>query len=463
MPLTTMYVGRANSPKTSLASSITASATTIPVNDITVFPHAPNLAVIGTGEDAEVVLYSDVTDNKLTNVVRAVSDTVAKAWPAGTSVARNFTLLDYKTLCDNITYLDSVKRESTSVVNLSSEVTGTLPYAKGGTGITSNPSMIVNLESGSNDNVFKASPKPGVTGILPKTKGGTGLTAAPSMVVNLGVTTAADIFVSQPKPGVSGTLGLGNGGTGVALNAAPSMLVNLGSTTAASIFASAPKPGVTGTLKIANGGTGAATAADARTNLGAAAANHTHNNYLPLTGGTLTGTVKLIPATGEGGQIELHAASNATEQAGTIIDNYGSKLRVFGIASADGTTKKGIGTVFEINPYDHTFGYGYTFLGNFGTLTVANGGTGLTSAPSMLVNLGSTTAASIFASAPRPGVTGTLKVGNGGTGATTAADARTNLGISAIATRPDYTVSTTDLTPGTSSLASGKLYFVYEA
>ena len=53
-----------------------------------------------------------------------------------------------------------------------------------------------------------------------------------------------------------------------------------------------------------------------------------------------------------------------------------------------------------------------------GTLPVARGGTGLTAAPSVLVNLGSTAAAGIFAASPRPGVTGTLPIANGGTGVT---------------------------------------------
>ncbi len=64
-----------------------------------------------------------------------------------------------------------------------------------------------------------------------------------------------------------------------------------------------------------------------------------------------------------------------------------------------------------------------------GTLAIGRGGTGITSNPSMLTNLGSTSAASVFAASPRPGVTGTLPIANGGTGATTAAAARTNLGI----------------------------------
>lgn len=55
-----------------------------------------------------------------------------------------------------------------------------------------------------------------------------------------------------------------------------------------------------------------------------------------------------------------------------------------------------------------------------GTLAVARGGTGVTANPSMLTNLGSTSAASVFAASPRPGVTGTLPVANGGTGQTQA-------------------------------------------
>ena len=80
-----------------------------------------------------------------------------------------------------------------------------------------------------------------------------------------------------------------------------------------------------------------------------------------------------------------------------------------------------------------------------GTLAVARGGTGLTTSPSMLTNLGSTTAASVLAASPRPGVTGTLPIANGGTGATDAATARSNLGVTpaniGAATTATYTVS----------------------
>lgn len=62
-------------------------------------------------------------------------------------------------------------------------------------------------------------------------------------------------------------------------------------------------------------------------------------------------------------------------------------------------------------------------------LPVANGGTGLTSAPSMLTNLESATAVNIFQSAPRPGVVGKLGASNGGTGASSIDEARKNLKV----------------------------------
>lgn len=53
--------------------------------------------------------------------------------------------------------------------------------------------------------------------------------------------------------------------------------------------------------------------------------------------------------------------------------------------------------------------------------------------------------------------TNTVAIADGGTGATTATEARTNLGAA-----PAYTYGTTDLVAGTSTLAAGTLYFVYE-
>ena len=73
-----------------------------------------------------------------------------------------------------------------------------------------------------------------------------------------------------------------------------------------------------------------------------------------------------------------------------------------------------------------------------GTLAVARGGTGITASPSMLTNLGSTTAAGVFQASPRPGITGTLSIAHGGTGATTAAAARSALGAAAYSHTHSY-------------------------
>lgn len=84
-----------------------------------------------------------------------------------------------------------------------------------------------------------------------------------------------------------------------------------------------------------------------------------------------------------------------------------------------------------------------------GTLAVNRGGTGVTANPSMLVNLASTTAASVFAASPRPGVTGVLPIGHGGTGSSSGlapkatADASGNVITSTYATKTELSNAVT--------------------
>lgn len=90
-------------------------------------------------------------------------------------------------------------------------------------------------------------------------------------------------------------------------------------------------------------------------------------------------------------------------------------------------------------------------IGVTGTLAIGNGGTGMTSNPSMLTNLGTTTAANVFQASPRPGVTGTLPVANGGTG-------QTNLSNVAVGSAAKFTSAQTinltgDVTGSVSSAA----------
>lgn len=88
----------------------------------------------------------------------------------------------------------------------------------------------------------------------------------------------------------------------------------------------------------------------------------------------------------------------------------------------------------------------------------ANTATKLATARTITANLASSTAGRFDGSANiTVGVTGTLPIAKGGTGATTAAAART-----ALKCAPAYTYSTTDLTAGSSALTTGTLYIVYE-
>lgn len=106
----------------------------------------------------------------------------------------------------------------------------------------------------------------------------------------------------------------------------------------------------------------------------------------------------------------------------------------------------------------------------------------LANARTIRTNLANTSAASFDGTENiTPGITGTLPVANGGTGGTTAANACTNLGalsksggtmtgILYAQTNASYTTAqmrnisanTTDLTAGSSSLANGSIYLVYE-
>ena len=80
---------------------------------------------------------------------------------------------------------------------------------------------------------------------------------------------------------------------------------------------------------------------------------------------TFTGIcLSLTPAAGEGGEIHLNASTANTTQAGIVLDQFESKFRIFGIASADGETIKGVGTPLVIDPYNKTITGGYTLTGS---------------------------------------------------------------------------------------------------
>jgi hypothetical protein len=104
-----MYPAKAGSPKTQLAVELSASATSMTLADATVLPPAPNLAVIGDDESAEVVSYTAINGNVVSGLVRALGGTTASVWASGTDVARNYTSFDHDRFIENITDLENTK------------------------------------------------------------------------------------------------------------------------------------------------------------------------------------------------------------------------------------------------------------------------------------------------------------------------------------------------------------------
>lgn len=107
MTLPTLYPGMVNSPSTTLTSSIDDDDTTIAVAELSVFPSADNIAVIGDEdeESPETIKYTGKSAasgaGNLTGVERAFQGT-AQSWGSGTKIRRNFTEYDYDAICDNI-------------------------------------------------------------------------------------------------------------------------------------------------------------------------------------------------------------------------------------------------------------------------------------------------------------------------------------------------------------------------
>lgn len=104
-----MYSAINNSPVSTLAQNISANTDTIELIDASVLPAAPNIATIGTDENAELVLYTGISGSSITGCTRGFNGTSARAWTSGSKVYRGFTAYDHDTFRDNIVDLSSGK------------------------------------------------------------------------------------------------------------------------------------------------------------------------------------------------------------------------------------------------------------------------------------------------------------------------------------------------------------------
>src|SRR5690554_1744621 len=102
-----MYPGMVNSPETTTTNNINESDTIIYVLDPARVPTPPNLMTLGTGTNAETVKVTEINDSAIT--VERGFQGIAKSWPAGTVIARNFTEYDYGALKENIEDLEANK------------------------------------------------------------------------------------------------------------------------------------------------------------------------------------------------------------------------------------------------------------------------------------------------------------------------------------------------------------------
>lgn len=212
-------------------------------------------------------------------------------------------------------------------------------------------------------------------GTIPVAAGGTGAASftANSVIMSGSSTTAALTTRAIDDATANGALGTGTGLTTERSVYYGLVTVNNASQTRATGIYAPTSAGTAGyilkssggtsapvwlqTLPIANGGTGATSASAALTNLGAAAASHTHS-YLPLSGGTLTGSLTGTSAIMSGGFNVKHdvainsTVSTASSKTISFYDNSGTFTAAKKIGSVESLVKTDGTSELNLTAYD---------------------------------------------------------------------------------------------------------------
>lgn len=306
----------------------------------------------GTGNLAsgEVLIGNNtnaVTTRAITNLTTAASDVTAN-----TNLITANTLVNYK---------GSTNQNTVGTITTGTWHGSMIGISYGGTGMTSNPSMLINLESPDADTVFKATPRPGVTGVLGVGNGGTGrgsITSGELLVGNgtSAVTTiaktnlnTANTVVQRDASGnfsagtITATLNgsatsAGSASEAAKLTTGHTLYVDLESSSVSSPFdgtADINDIGVNGTLPVSHGGTGIGSLTASKILIGNGT-NAIQTSTPAVSDGNITITKTTddskFVASNNNGTIELLASANRG-----VYDRTKSAWLIYGTQAGDHT------------------------------------------------------------------------------------------------------------------------------